>query len=74
MSQAPSKEEILIEIEVAAGLKNQYGTNQPEKTYEDGVRDALVWALGGPRPNCVMSLGIELAKSSDFTAVWGKPS
>jgi hypothetical protein len=46
----PNDELIQQEIAVALSLKEQYGTNQPDRTYEDGVTDALLWVLGGERP------------------------
>ncbi|WP_337840486.1 hypothetical protein [Rheinheimera sp.] len=50
MSQRPDDELIQQEIAVEMSLIEQYGTNQPDKTYEEGVVDALFWVLGGPRP------------------------
>jgi len=39
---------------VAISLREQYGTNQPDKNYEDGVTEALLWVLGsGKAPNDV---------------------
>lgn len=53
MSKVPSQEEILREIAVAASLREKFGTNQPDKAYEDGVMDALLWVLGGVQPQLV---------------------
>lgn len=48
----PTTEQIQIETAVALSLREQYGTNQPDKTYEDGVAEALLWVLGnGKKPN-----------------------
>lgn len=48
----PTTEEIQREIALAMNLGWKYGTNQPTKTYEDGVAEALLWALGfGKSPN-----------------------
>lgn len=55
MSKVPSQEEILREIGVASSLREKYSTNQPDKTYEDGVIEALLWVLGGEQPNLVAS-------------------
>ncbi|GAB2933446.1 hypothetical protein [Rheinheimera gaetbuli] len=49
----PTQERMQQEIAVALSIIEQYGTNQPGKTYEDGVADALMWALGGPEPQTV---------------------
>lgn len=53
MSNIPSAEQMAFEIDVANGLKSLYGTNQPGKTYEDGVIEALQWVMGGPKPHSV---------------------
>lgn len=42
----PDDELIQQEIAVELSLKEQFGTNQPDRTYEDGVIDALLWVLG----------------------------
>lgn len=48
----PTAEQVQIEATVAMSLRKQYGTNQPTKTYEDGVAEALLWVLGnGKKPN-----------------------
>jgi hypothetical protein len=49
----PSQERMQQEIAVALSIIEQYGTNQPGKTYEDGIADALLWTLGGPEPQAV---------------------
>jgi hypothetical protein len=50
----PSDELINVELAVAISLREQYGTNQPDKNYEDGVTEALLWVLGsGKAPNDV---------------------
>lgn len=46
-------EEIQIEVATAISIAEKYGTNQPDKTYEDGVADALLWVLGGSKPQQV---------------------
>lgn len=51
----PTSEEIQLEVAVAISIAEQYGTNQPDKTYEDGVVDALLWVLGGNKPQQVES-------------------
>lgn len=53
MRKVPAQEEILREIAVAASLREKFGTNQPDKAYEDGVMDALLWVLGGVQPQLV---------------------
>jgi hypothetical protein len=50
MSMFPTTERIQIEIAVAMSIREQYGTNQPGKTYEDGIAEALLWVLGGEEP------------------------
>lgn len=62
MSQVPSAEEMAFEIDVAKGLKSLYGTNQPGKTYEDGVVETLQWVMGGPKPNGVQMPQIMIEK------------
>jgi hypothetical protein len=52
-AKAPTAEAVLMEIAVAASLREKYGTNQPDKAYEDGVMDALLWVLGGKQPQLV---------------------
>lgn len=48
----PSDEEIQQEIAVSLSLHEQYGTNHPGETYEQGVAAALLWVLGnGELPN-----------------------
>lgn len=59
MSQAASKvlirpnaEEIQQEIAVSLSIHEQYVTNHPGETYEQGVAAALLWVLGnGELPN-----------------------
>lgn len=53
VAKAPTAEVVLMEIAVAASLREKYGTNQPDKAYEDGVMDALLWVLGGKQPQLV---------------------
>lgn len=50
MSLIPPIERIQVEIAVAMSIREQYGTNQPLKTYEDGIAEALLWVLGGQEP------------------------
>jgi hypothetical protein len=50
MSMLPTTERIQVEIAVAMSIREQYGTNQPGKTYEDGIAEALLWVLGGQEP------------------------
>ncbi|MDZ7870754.1 MAG: hypothetical protein U5L02_16410 [Rheinheimera sp.] len=50
MSMFPTTERIQVEIAVAMSIREQYGTNQPGKTYEDGIAEALLWVLGGEEP------------------------
>lgn len=56
----PTEEQIRVEIAVATSLEEQYGTNQPKKTYEQGVVDALLWMLGGEKPCTVEDKQMEL--------------
>lgn len=51
MSMFPTTEAIQIELAVALSIREKFGTNQPGKSYEDGVADALLFVLGGPKPN-----------------------
>ncbi|MEE2025056.1 hypothetical protein [Alkalimonas mucilaginosa] len=56
----PSTERIQQEIAVALSIVEQYGTNQPGRTYEHGVTDALLWVLGGPEPQSIEDEQMEL--------------
>lgn len=50
----PTDDEIQMQAAVALSLREKYGTNQPYKTYEDGVAEALLWVLGNnKKPNDV---------------------
>lgn len=51
MSAARTLEQIQVQIAVATSLEEKYGTNNPDKTYEQGVVDALLWILGGQEPH-----------------------
>lgn len=51
--KGPTQEQVLMEIAVAVSLMEKYGTNQPGKSYEDGVADALLWVLGGKQPQLI---------------------
>lgn len=53
MSMLSTTEAIQVELAVALSIREKFGTNQPGKTYEDGVADALLFVLGGPTPNGV---------------------
>lgn len=53
VAKAPTADELLMEVAVAASLREKYSTNQPGKTYEDGVIEALLWVLGGKQPQLV---------------------
>lgn len=57
MSMCPTTEAIQIELAVSLSIREQFGTNQPGKTYEDGVADALLWMLGGQKPNEINETG-----------------
>lgn len=70
MSRLPSAEEMVFEIDVAAGLKKLYGTNQPAKTYEDGVIEALQWVMGGPKPQSVQPETIRQIKETHSGLTW----
>lgn len=48
----PNPEQIRHEIAVSISLRERYGTNQPELTYEDGVTSALLWVLGNGQAPC----------------------
>ena len=61
----PSPEQIRIEIADATNLEEQYGTNQPTKTKEQGVVDALLWILGGPKPCTVEDNQMELNQQDE---------
>lgn len=56
----PTEEQIRVEIAVATSLEEKYGTNEPTKTYEQGVVDALLWVLGGQKPCTVEEQPMEL--------------
>ncbi|MDZ7902307.1 MAG: hypothetical protein U5L01_07095 [Rheinheimera sp.] len=48
----PDDEMIQREMAVSLAIREQYGTNQPGNTYEQGVAAALLWVLGnGEMPN-----------------------
>lgn len=48
----PDDEAIQCELAVSLSIREQYGTNQPGNTYEQGVAAALLWVLGnGEMPN-----------------------
>jgi hypothetical protein len=48
----PSDEAIQQEVAVSLGIYEQYVTNHPGETYEQGVAAALLWVLGnGELPN-----------------------
>lgn len=51
MSAARALEQIQMQIAIATSLEEKYGTNNPDKTYEQGVVDALLWMLGGQEPH-----------------------
>lgn len=61
----PTEEQIRVEIAVATSLEENYGTNQPTKTYEQGVVDALLWVLGGQKPCTVEDNQMELNKQDE---------
>lgn len=61
----PTEEQIRVEIAVATSLEEKYGTNQPTKTYEQGVVDALLWVLGGQKPCTVEENQMELNKQDE---------
>lgn len=66
MSIARSEELIQVEMAVAVSLEEKYGTNNPTKTYEQGVYDALHWVLGGPQPhNHIEEKQMELNQSDE---------
>ncbi len=66
MSMFPTTERIQVEIAVAMSIREQYGTNQPGKTYEDGIAEALLWVLGGQEPQN----HVEPLKQSAPTIPW----
>lgn len=67
----PTEEQIRIEIAVATSLEEKYRTNQPTKTYEQGVVDALLWVLGGQKPCTVEDNQMELnSKDEDVLQKW----
>ncbi|MCD1597892.1 hypothetical protein [Rheinheimera aquimaris] len=67
----PTEEQIRFEIAVATSLEEQYGTNQPTKTYEHGVVDALLWVLGGQKPCTVEETKMDLNKNEqDVLKQW----
>ncbi len=48
----PDDEAIQREIAVSLAIREQYVTNQPGNTFEQGVAAALLWVLGnGELPN-----------------------
>lgn len=48
----PTDEAIAQEIAVSLSIHEQYVTNQPGETFEQGVAAALLWVLGnGELPN-----------------------
>jgi hypothetical protein len=48
----PDDEAIRREIAVSLAIREQYVTNQPGNTFEQGVAAALLWVLGnGELPN-----------------------
>lgn len=48
----PSDEAIQQEVAVSLSIHEQYTTNHPGETYEQGVAAALLWVLGnGELPN-----------------------
>jgi hypothetical protein len=48
----PDDEAIQREIAVSLGIHEQYTTNHPGETFEQGVAAALLWVLGnGELPN-----------------------
>lgn len=48
----PDDEAIQREIAVSLGIHEQYVTNHPGETFEQGVAAALLWVLGnGEEPN-----------------------
>lgn len=50
--QRPDDEMIQREIAVSLAICEQYGTNNPQETFEQGVAAALLWVLGnGELPN-----------------------
>jgi hypothetical protein len=50
--RTPDHSVIAQELAVTKGLRSNYGTNQPQLTYEDGIAAALQWVLGeGVAPN-----------------------
>lgn len=52
MLSRPDDEAIQRELAVALSIREQYGTNQPGNTFEQGVAAALLWVLGnGELPN-----------------------
>ena len=65
MSIARTLEKIQVEIAVATSLEEKYGTNQPTKTYEQGVVDALLWVLGGQKPCTVEDNQMELNQQDE---------
>ncbi|MCB5226150.1 hypothetical protein JAO78_004905 [Alishewanella sp. 16-MA] len=64
MSIARTLEQIQLEIAVATSLEEKYGTNSPNKTYEQGVVDALLWVLGRAEPHSVEAQ-MELTKEDE---------
>lgn len=67
----PTQERLQREIAVALSITEQYGTNQPGKTYEDGVADALMWVLGGPEPQTVEDNQMDLnTQDEDVLQQW----
>lgn len=46
-TKRPTDEAIQIELAVALSLKEKYQTNNPHRSYEDGIISALLWVLGG---------------------------
>lgn len=65
MSIARTLEQIQVEIAVATSLEEKYGTNSPNKTYEQGVVDALLWVLGRAEPHNVEATQMELSKDDE---------
>lgn len=48
----PDDEMIQREIAVSLAIHEQYGSNNPQETFEQGVAAALLWVLGnGELPN-----------------------
>lgn len=61
----PTEEQIRVEIAVATSLEEKYGTNEPAKTYEQGVADALLWVLGGQKPFTVLENQTDRSKQDE---------